>query len=61
MDTEAHKVKKQYRQTIEGDVDNLIGDGRVKQYRRNKNGPNPVAWDYENRWKIIQRRIKFKC
>ena len=24
--------------SIESDVDNLIGDGRVRQYRRNKNG-----------------------
>ena len=38
-DTEAQEVKKQSRQTIEGDVANLIGDGRVKKYRRNKNGP----------------------
>jgi hypothetical protein len=37
-DTEAQEVKKQSRQTIESDVDNLIGDGRVKQYRRIKGG-----------------------
>ena len=38
IDTEAQEVKKQSRQTIESDVDNLIGDGRVKQYRRDKSG-----------------------
>jgi hypothetical protein len=42
MDTEAQEIKKQSRQTIEKDVDNLIGDGRVKQFKRTKGGA--VEW-----------------
>ena len=37
-DTDAAQVREQKRQTIESDVANLIGDGRVKQYRRSKHG-----------------------